>query len=127
MASVFICHRKIDAAVAERLALQVQAAGHSVWFDEWQINIGDSIVARIDRKLQSSGYLLLCFSSSGTSPWVDREWMSTLARQLDGCNVKVIPVRLTGGRAPAILDDIKSADLATDWDKGVQALLKGIR
>ena len=61
------------------------------------------------------------------APWMSREWMSALARQLDGHAVKLLPVRLSGGEPPAILADIKYADLVKDWDGGVRALLRAIR
>ncbi|MCP4700166.1 MAG: toll/interleukin-1 receptor domain-containing protein [Gammaproteobacteria bacterium] len=127
MANLFLSHRKADAALAERLAAELKNAGHQVWFDEWRINIGDSIVEQIDQGLEGAAYLLLCYSSAGMSPWVDREWMPTLARQLSGHAVKILPLLLNGGKPPAILADIKYADLVQDWDKGVQALLKAIR
>lgn len=128
MANVFISHRNQDAAQAERLATELRAAGHDVWLDEWEISVGDSIVKRIDEGLAGSAYLILCYSSSGvSSPWMSREWMSALSRQLDGRNVKVLPVRLTGGDAPAILSDIKYADLVRNWSFGVAQLIGAIR
>jgi hypothetical protein len=36
-------------------------------------------------------------------------------------------VRLTGGDPPAILTDVKCADLVKDWATGVAALLRAIR
>jgi hypothetical protein len=53
--------------------------------------------------------------------------MSTLARQLDGQPVKILPVHLTGGSVPEILADLKYADLVADWDDGVRRLLAAIR
>lgn len=127
MAIVFLSHRKADALVAERLAQELKQAGHEVWFDEWKIGIGDSIVERIDEGLTQSAYLVLCYSASGMSDWVNREWQSALMRQLSGYGIKVLPVLLSGGQPPAILIDIKFADLVSDWDRGVQALLRAIR
>ncbi|MEI8396301.1 MAG: toll/interleukin-1 receptor domain-containing protein [Rhodospirillaceae bacterium] len=127
MANVFISHRSADKPLAEKLALNIQAGGHTVWYDEWEIGIGDSIVAKIDEGLTGTGYLVLCLSSSGDSPWVSREWMSALSRQLEGKGVKVLPARLSGGDLPAILADIKFADLVKDWSRGVADLLKAIR
>ena len=127
MPNVFISHRKSDAALAERLAQELEIAGHQTWFDEWEINIGDSIVERINQGLDGMAYLVLCYSSSGMSPWVDREWMSALSRQLSGQPVKILPVLLSGGGAPAILADIKYANLVKDWDKGVLDLLRAIK
>ena len=129
MPAVFLSHRKPDAALAKLLAHELEAVGHQVWFDEWEIDIGDSIVERINQGLESSAYLILCYSSSGMSPWVDREWMSTLAHQLSGYSVKILPVLLSGdsSSSPAILADIKYADLVKDWEKGVNDLLKAIK
>jgi hypothetical protein len=53
--------------------------------------------------------------------------MSALARQLNGRGINLLPARLTGGEPPAILEDIRYADLATDWDSGVADLLAAIR
>jgi hypothetical protein len=128
MASVFVSYRLADVMRARALAEAVRDVGHIVWFDEWKIDLGDSIVERISTGLTEAAYLVLCYSSSGVgSPWMSREWMSTLARQLDGQPVKVLPVRLTGGEVPAVLADIRYADLAADWDDGVQQLLTAIR
>nr|VFJ50667.1 MAG: TIR domain-containing protein [Candidatus Kentron sp. FM]VFJ50825.1 MAG: TIR domain-containing protein [Candidatus Kentron sp. FM]VFK10350.1 MAG: TIR domain-containing protein [Candidatus Kentron sp. FM] len=128
MGNLFISHRKADADSARRLANELQAAGHRVWFDEWEIAIGDSIVEHIDQGLGGMSYLVLCYSASGPSPWVNREWMPTLSRQLAGLPVKILPVLLTGdaSAAPAILADIQCADLVTDWDRGVRKLLQAV-
>jgi hypothetical protein len=124
---VFVSHRKTDAPEALRLAEDLRQAGHNVWLDEWAINIGDSIVQQIEDGLQGSVYLVLCYSDAGvTSPWMSREWMSALARQLEGHDVRILPVMLTGNVAPAILADIYAADLRTDWDKGLALLLRSI-
>ena len=61
------------------------------------------------------------------APWMGREWMSSLARQLNGHGVKLLPVLLTGHDAPAILADLKYADLVTDWSQGVTELLRAIK
>jgi hypothetical protein len=127
MANIFLSHRKPDASLAERLANELRDAGHEVWFDEWEINIGDSIVERIEQGLDGMSYLVLCYSASEMSPWVNREWMSTLARQLSGYPVKILPALLSGGEPPAILADIKYADLSKDWDKGTKELLRATK
>lgn len=126
--NVFISHRRQDAVQAERLAVAVRSAGHDVWLDEWSISVGDSLVRRMNEGLEGSTFLVLCYSSSGvSSPWMSREWMAALARQLNGHNVRVLPVRLTGGQPPAILDDIRYADLVGDWSQGVIDLLEAIK
>jgi TIR domain-containing protein len=128
VARVFISYRRSDLAVAADLAAELRSAGHEVWFDDWEIGLGDSIVGRMNEGLAAVAYLVLCCSSSGVSaPWISREWMSALASQLNGHGVKVLPVVLPGGAPPAILADIKYADLSTDRASGVNELLRAIR
>lgn len=128
MASVFVSHRGADAATAERLASDLRSRGHDVWLDVWNIGIGDSIVERIDEGLSGSSYVLLCYSDTGVSaPWMSREWMSALAQQLNGVAVRLLPARLAGGHPPAILADIKYADLVKDWLSGIDALDAAMR
>lgn len=127
MAKVFVSHRGADQAVAERLARALRDRGHDVWLDIWTIHIGDSIVQRINSALSDTSFLVLCCSnSSSESLWMSREWMSVLARQLEGANVRILPARLPGGTLPPILADVKYADLATDWQDGVDAICKAL-
>lgn len=125
--TVFISHRGEDTALAERLAVQLNQAGFEVWLDKWNISIGDSIIQKINAGLENACYLILCYSEAGVlSPWMSREWMSMLAQQLNGYGVKILPIRLSGGSPPAILADIKYADLVKDWNYGMSELLKAM-
>ena len=128
MASVFISHRTADMSEAMRLAGAIRDAGHDVWLDSWELAPGDSVIEGIQTGLRGADYVVLCMSSLGImSNWISREWMSTLARQLNSESVRLLPVRLTGGRLPEILIDIKYADLVADWSNGLRDLLRAIR
>ena len=110
------------------MAVEIQQAGHRVWLDDWEISAGDSIVGKMDEGLRGMEYLILCLSTSGVyAPWIGREWKASLAAQLNGEPVKIIPARLTGGSPPAILADIKYADLVADWKRGMADLLRAIK
>ncbi|MGK4567568.1 toll/interleukin-1 receptor domain-containing protein [Flavobacterium sp. 3HN19-14] len=128
MASIFMSHRIKDNDEAENLANHLRNEGHNVWLDIWEINIGDSILKKMNEGLQSANYLILCYSDEGVeSEYISREWYAALHMQLQGKSIKILPVRLTGGTAPAILQDIKYADLAKDYDIGLSQLLKAIK
>jgi len=128
MAKVFISHRTSDMVEATHLAEEIRNIGHKVWLDDWEIEVGDSIIEKIMEGLNDADYVVLCLSSQGVmSKWISREWMSTLTRQLNGEGIKLLPVILTGGSAPAIITDFKYADLAKDWSKGLMDLLRSIR
>jgi hypothetical protein len=126
VANVFISHRGVDAVDAGRLATDLTGRGHDVRLDD-QIAIGDSIVAWMNDGLSGMMYLVLCCSGAGPSSWMDREWMSTLARQLDGAPVRILPVLLAGGVLPVVIRDLRYADLAADWSSGVDALCAAMR
>ncbi|MGW1680911.1 toll/interleukin-1 receptor domain-containing protein [Saccharopolyspora sp. NPDC002376] len=127
MSDVFVSHRLADAEVAERLATQLRERGHRVWLDAWEIGLGDSTVQKIGEGLTACSHVVVCYSADGVeSPWMSREWMSALARQLDGAGVRLLPVRLSGGAPPAILTDIKYADLVADWAGGLAALCSAL-
>jgi hypothetical protein len=108
--NVFISHRRKEDDLAEALANEIKDAGHNVWLDVWRIDLGDSIVEKMNEGLSGAAYVVLCYSSIGVdSPWMSREWMSALARQLNGEGIKILPVMLTAGEVPALIRDIKKA------------------
>lgn len=129
MSRVFISYPSEYAEQAGRLVVGLRAYGHDVWWDVEKINIGDSVVAALDTALAESSYLVLCIGQSDRStPWRDVEWMSTLARQVSGAQIKILPALITRRpRTPAILSDLAYADLAADWDEGVRRLDKAMR
>lgn len=126
--SVFVSHRGADGAIAERLARGLEAAGLVVFFDEWAIDLGDSIVERMNQGLTDASHLVLCCGPSGfaDAPWIDREWMSALARQLNGDGITIMLAVFEGGEPPPILADIKYADLRDDFDAGLATLVSAI-
>ncbi|HEX3527250.1 MAG TPA: toll/interleukin-1 receptor domain-containing protein [Thermoanaerobaculia bacterium] len=127
MAAVFISHLGADALAAERLGRDLRERGHVVWLDAWEIQVGDSIVEKINSGLAGTSHLVLCYSAAGVpAPWMSREWMAALAMQLNGHAIRLLPVRLTGGQPPALLADIRYADLVTDWDTGLAELLRAL-
>lgn len=127
MANIFISYRSKDEKKALRLAKDIEAAGHIVWFDKWKIDPGDSIVGKINDGLKQANYFFLCFSSSGIhSEWLGREWMSSLAREIEGTGIKIIPIVLTGGGPPPILADKKYVDLTKNWAAGISELLRAV-
>lgn len=121
--AAFISHRGSDSPQAERLARALRDKGFDVWLDLDEIKPGDSIIARMNEGLERASHLLLLYSDDATEgAWMDREWLSFLARQLNGADVKVIPVRIGRSLGPALLADVKYVDLVTNWSAGVRAL-----
>jgi hypothetical protein len=56
---VFLSHSTKDKAVVRELAERLRTGGVRVWFDEWVLQPGDSIPAKIEEELERSRVLVL--------------------------------------------------------------------
>ena len=68
--NVFLSHSSADKPVVRELAERQRAAGLRVWFDEWLIQPGDLISAKIEEGLEHAAVLLFCMSANafGSAP-----------------------------------------------------------
>ncbi len=72
--NVFLSHSAKDKAVVRPLAERLRQDGLKVWFDEWQIEPGHSIPAKIEEGLEHSSELVLCMSANAFgSDWAQLE------------------------------------------------------
>ena len=108
---VFICHASEDKTVARQLAQAMTRLGADVWFDEWVIKVGDSIVEKINDALGTVSHLIVLLSkTSVTRPWVKKELSSALIQGLSQAPITVLPLRLDDAPIPPIPADLKYAD-----------------
>ena len=60
--------------IVKKIVESINSHGIHVWFDEWEINVGDSITSKIQDGLQESSLLVIILSTNSTcSPWVKKE------------------------------------------------------
>lgn len=90
---VFLAHASEDKdAVVRPLALALQAHGLTVWVDEYEITVGDSLRRTIDRGLTMSRFGVVVLSPAFfRKEWPQKELDGLSARELDGLEV-VLPV-----------------------------------
>jgi hypothetical protein len=125
---IFISHSTADTDVADRIATGLRTFGYKVWYAEWAIAPGDSIVAKIEEELAKTDILVILLSpNSIRSRWVQRELNATLMRQLSGQKVKVVPIMIAESDIPAILKDIKYIDMTQDFQTGFLKLLEFLK
>lgn len=88
---VFISHASEDKdSFVRPLAMELSRLGLRVWFDEFSLDIGDSISASIDKGLAESKFGLVVISPSFISkPWPRRELAGLVARQMGQGQVMV--------------------------------------
>lgn len=131
---LFISHASEDkdeivrpmVTILERLSVRV-------WYDEFSLQLGDSLTALIDKGLRQSRYGLLVLSKAFLGKnWPDYEYRSLLTRQIDGESV-ILPLwyGVTKEEVKAyslFLTDIKGLAVTRDnMNAVIPAIVKVVR
>jgi hypothetical protein len=124
---VFLSHSSIDKPIVGRLAVDLRAQNVSVWYDKWELKVGDSLQQRIADGISGSGWLAVVLSvSSVKSPWVERELTAGLVLELEKKGVFVLPLLLDDCSVPLFLKDKLCADFRRSYKDGLDALLNRV-
>jgi hypothetical protein len=91
---VFICHASEDKdTVARPLADALTAHGWSVWLDELELTVGDSLSGHIERALARSRFGVAVLSPAFfVKQWPQRELAGLAAREVDAGSKVILPV-----------------------------------
>lgn len=102
----FISHNKKQKPLARLLATTLAANGQSVWFDEWNLRPGDSLIGGIENGLaEASVFVIIWSQESATSNWVGTELRAYLRRRVDDNTLRIIPIMVDDTPLPALLAD----------------------
>jgi len=90
----FICHASEDKdAVARPLAEELQRRGFSVWYDEFELGVGDSLREAIEYGLAESRFGVVVLSESFfEKKWTQHELDGLTAREMIGDERVLLPV-----------------------------------
>lgn len=125
--TVFLSHSSKDKPFVSRLATDLKSKGVPVWFDQWELKVGDSLSERIERGISQSGWLAIVVSkNSSNSDWVQKELRAAQARELRDKSVFVLPIIIDDCEIPLFLLDKLYADFRASYDQGLEALLKRV-
>ncbi len=124
---VFISYSHTDKEFVTQLGLQLVKHKARVWIDEWELNVGDSLLDRIQAAITDASALLVVLSeSSVASDWCKKELNAGLLRELKERRVFVLPVLKEDCEIPIFLQDKLYADFRTDFDTGLKAVLDAV-
>lgn len=119
MGSIFLSHNSADKPFVRKLANDLRRNGHYAWVDEAEINVGDSLIEKIEEGIETMEYLGVVISSNSIdSEWVKREVRIALTQEISGKRVKV--------DMPTFLVDKKYADFTSEdvYKSSLNELLK---
>jgi hypothetical protein len=94
-ADAFLSHASDDKdAVARPLALALSVKGHTVWFDEFQLTVGDRLTHELDRGLAKCRFGAVILSRHFfEKEWPQMELASLLALETSDGRKRILPVR----------------------------------
>jgi hypothetical protein len=125
---VFLSHSSQDAPAVRELAQRLKKDGLRVWFDEWEIKPGDSIVSKIERGLEQSRVLVLAMSEGAFgSDWVSLERTTALFRDPSNVRRRFVPLRLDDAEIPDLLKQFAYVDWRQQSEDEYARLLEACR
>lgn len=130
MPSVFLSHTSIDKPFVEKLANDLRRVGVNVWFDKWEIKVGESLTWKIEQGIRGNEHLIIVLSPEAiSSEWVRSELGAAWAKQMQQKKVVVLPILYRDCDIPLFLLDRKYADFRSDYQDGFKELagVLGIR
>lgn len=109
--AIFISYNQNDSDFVDKLAKNLVMRRHNVWVDRWELNIGDSLIDKIQGALTKSDAMLIILSkNSVASEWCKKELNSGLMRELEEKRVLVLPCVIDDCEIPLFLREKLYAD-----------------
>jgi hypothetical protein len=128
---IFLSHTSADKPFVRQLRKDLIAGGVSrVWIDEAEIEIGDSLIAKIEEGLRETRYIGVVLSKKSiTAPWVKRELESAITREIAGGDVVVLPLLYEKCDLPPFLAGKLYADFtdSAKYDEELSKLIRRLR
>jgi len=92
--------------MARNFATALAASGESVWFDEWELRPGDSLIGGIEDGLANANVFVIIWSSeAAASNWVGTEMRAYLRRRVGDKSLRIIPIMVDDTPLPTLLAD----------------------
>lgn len=120
---IFISHSTKDRNFADTLGANLVMSKHHIWMDRWELNIGDSLLDRIQHVLaESTAIIVLLSKNSVESEWCRREINAGLIRELAERKSLLMPCVIEDCVVPLFLQDKVYADFRADPDEALEQL-----
>lgn len=113
---LFLSHSSRDKDFVRRLGEDLTFCEIDPWFDEWEIQPGDSLFDRIGDALEKSRYAAIVLGDHfSDSDWARTELKQALAKERRAGSVYVLPILCGHSSIPAFLEDKVFIDFREDY------------
>lgn len=124
---IFISYSHKNKEFVDKLAKQLVFHNIHVWVDRWELNIGDSIIDKVQEAVQGATALLVILSKESVeSDWCKKELSAGLLRELEEKRVVVMPVLYEDCNIPLFARGKLYADFRNSFDDGLRTILEGV-
>ncbi|MEM9720502.1 MAG: toll/interleukin-1 receptor domain-containing protein [Bacteroidota bacterium] len=121
---VFISHSSFDKAFTDKLVEDLISWNIPVWYDKFDIKIGESITGKINSGLQKSKYFAIVLSENAiNSAWVNEELNAALIKQIHSKGTFIIPLVIDDVEIPPLLAHRRFVDFREDYEMGLNSIL----
>lgn len=124
---IFISYSHEDSEFVQALAMRLVMEKRSVWIDRWEIQVGDSLIEKIQNALtEASAVIVVLSQASVKSEWCKKELNTSLVRELESRQSLLLPIIIEDCEIPMFLREKKYADFRRDSDLAISELLAAL-
>lgn len=125
----FMCYDSRDGEFARSLYNLLSKRLVKIWYDEFSLKIGDSIIKKIEQGLQLCKYAIIIVSKNFLSnvKWAEREFRSLLHREIRENRKLILPVWLDVSEEDVLRYSLYLIDkYAINASEGIEAVAENI-
>src|SRR5690242_11168927 len=113
---LFLSHSSKDKAWVSQLAEDLCLCGVDVWFDAWELRVGDDLHERIADAIAKSRFVAVVITKYfSESKWIRGEVHQALSREKSGDRIVVLPLIADDVAVPPVLSTKKFLDFSGDY------------
>jgi hypothetical protein len=130
MPGIFLSHSSSDKPFVRKLAADLVAHEIPVWFDEWELELGQELTRRVFESLDESSLMVILLSpTSVRSPWVRRELVGALAKEksLGAGRQFMVPLLIGDCVVPSEIADRLLIDFRQSYHDSIDRLIGFLR
>jgi len=121
---VFLSHASKDKPFVDRLANDLATHSIPVWYDKFDLKIGESVPGKINEGIADAQYFAIVLSPAAiSSKWVIEELNAGLMKQVANDGTFLLPILLEDCTIPPLLAHRKFADFRNGYDEALKELL----
>jgi hypothetical protein len=109
---VFVSYRRGRETFAKAVATRLGREGFLPWFDQWEVQPGDSLPGKIGEGLRKSvAFVPILTADYSAGVWATSEYETALVRALRG-GLRIVPIVLEQGEKPPLLEPYVHVDFS---------------